>query len=54
MQLELAFCRSYRLSDSRVRIVRSHECRVGSTGRVIVTVMQTIPVLGQSERDLKT
>jgi len=54
MQLELASRRSYRVSDWCVRIVWSHECRVGSTGRAIVTVIRTIPVLGHSERDKKS
>jgi len=51
MQLELVLRRSYRVSDSCVRIVWSHECRVGLTGGAIVTVLRTIPVPAHSERD---
>jgi len=49
MQLALAFCGSYKVLG-HVRIVYSHECRVGSTARSIVTVIRTIPVPGHSEK----
>ena len=39
MQLALGLCGSYWVGGLGVRIVSSHECRVGSTGPAIVTVI---------------
>jgi len=57
MQLALGLCRSYWVVRLCARIFSRHECRVGSTGRAIVTVMmnsgQWSVVSGQLQRELK-
>ena len=58
MQLVLGFCRSYWVWGSCARIVRGHECRVGSTDRAIVTVIchshQSLPLPPGSCRVTRT